>query len=681
MKDSLKQLFRTPAKALLFFFLMAVATALIAVGSALYSQSSQRIEEVEGSFTTLAMVKQVPLKTVTTIAPLNLCGFGGGPSWDEIWGDADSIDVLDFEGAEYLTPPENRPYYVADVPALNHAMQYDKATSEQVVQVTALEDSDPKTMSGKVRVEKVIATYDDGFSFSFGGVSSVMKEGKVFFFSQCNTRPRGIDPIPLQKGKQYIFSCYGGYCPDPKHSDDLQAEGLDSREYVITQGPYCRQYDKDGNELPTNYFTVNRRIGLIEEITEDFWVPGGKGETWEYWTHYREKGDHLFTVAPVDDLQLLPVFQSHKAYLAQGREITAEEFENGALVCMLPNSVFLSAELQLGDKISFSMLCSAYGAPGDNATIALWNWLSPFNAQGELYQPFWEADYEIVGTYDVAGLAAALEKEIIANEMVVLPAKSVQASDENNIAYYDKLKPAQASFLLPNGSIDAFETALHEALPDLEGLEITYNDNGYEEIMGSLRSAWITAILLLAVGLLSALATLLLLLYFFIIKQKKRTAIERSLGFSKHQCRISLISGIMVLTILSSAIGSAGAALLMSRFDLIGGTNTATIEKDTPSSVLAEDLTEDIEPAADAGEQEAHAEPTEAFSEFSTKFSLWASESNTVDYTGGDTAAPNALFFVIPLALTFIVLVLSLLLVNRNLKIEPIYLLSGKLET
>ena len=73
-------------------------------------------------------------------------------------------------------------------------------------------------------------------------------------------------------------------------------------------------------------------------------------------------------------------------------------------------------------------------------------------------------------------------------------------------------------------------------------------------------------------------------------------------------------------------------------------------------------------------------ESGEAFAEFSTKFSLWASENNSVDYTGKDVTTPVALFFVIPLIMLLVVLVLSLLLVNRNLKIEPIYLLSAKSE-
>ena len=675
MKNSLKQLFRTPAKSLLFFLLTVIATVLLTVGSVLYSQSSQRIADVESSFTTLGMVRQMPIKMVTEVFPHTICT-AGGTVWREIWGDMESVDVLHFEGADYLTPPENRPYYIADVPALSHVAQWDVFTRNQVVQAVALEDS---TLGGdaKMQVEKVLATYDDGFADTYNGKSSLMTEGKIIFVCQHSSYRSGYQP--LEKGKSYVFSCYGGFCRT--HDLELMEAGMDDREYAITSNPYCQQFDKNGNEIPTDYFARDIKVGLMEEVTEDFWEPGGHGEKWEYWVHYNEKGDHWFTIAPVDDLQLLPAFQNHRAFLSQGREITAEEFENGAAVCMLPDNVFAAAGLQIGDKIPMSMICSAYGAPSTTrADDPLWSFLSPFNAKGDYYEPFWEAEYEIVGTYDLTSLTAALSKGEISTSMVVIPSKSVGASDENNISYFGTMNPAQTTFLLKNGTIDAFETALHEALPDLNGLEITYNDNGYEEIMGSLRSVWITSILLFALGLLAALATLLLLLYFFIVKQKKRTAVERSMGMSKGQCRVSLISGILVLTLLASAVGSVGGAVLMGRIDLNASTTAEETVENAESEAPVEEIEADLTEDTAAETLEAAEEPEEGFAEFSTKFSLWASENNSVDYTGNDVTTPTALFFVIPLAMLLIVLILSLLLVNRNLKIEPIYLLSSKSE-
>ena len=132
-----------------------------------------------------------------------------------------------------------------------------------------------------------------------------------------------------------------------------------------------------------------------------------------------------------------------------------------------------------------------------------------------------------------------------------------------------------------------------------------------------------------------------LLLYFFIVKQKKRTAIERSLGMSKAQCRISLMAGILVLALIASIIGvSIGAGLLQS--DLM--TNTAQAE------------TEEID----------------------TTFSIWAKGQMEVAEPEADVTVPVTVYVLVPLCLLVFIFVLSLVLVNQNLKTEPILLLSGK---
>lgn len=69
--------------------------------------------------------------------------------------------------------------------------------------------------------------------------------------------------------------------------------------------------------------------------------------------------------------------------------------------------------------------------------------------------------------------------------------------------------------------------------------------------------------LLLAGGVLAALAILALLLYFFVAKEKKRTAIERSM--SKCQCRVSLLAGLMILTIIAASLGSLCGGLVLDK--------------------------------------------------------------------------------------------------------------------
>ena len=60
MKNSLKQLLRTPVKAVLFFLLMAAATALLVLGANLWAQTQAQMDAVEKQFTTLGTVEQLP---------------------------------------------------------------------------------------------------------------------------------------------------------------------------------------------------------------------------------------------------------------------------------------------------------------------------------------------------------------------------------------------------------------------------------------------------------------------------------------------------------------------------------------------------------------------------------------------------------------------------------------------
>lgn len=64
----------------------------------------------------------------------------------------------------------------------------------------------------------------------------------------------------------------------------------------------------------------------------------------------------------------------------------------------------------------------------------------------------------------------------------------------------------------------------------------------------------------------------------------------------------------------------------------------------------------------------------------SFEYSLWAKADSTRQQLEVTAQTPVFVFVLIPTALVLLVFVLSLLLVNRNLKTEPIYLLSGKME-
>ena len=656
MKNSLKQLFRTPGKTVLFFLLMLAVTLLLVFSTSLLSETAQRIDEVERSFTTIGTVEQEPVISNVVQTWINPCAMLTYSRGSSVYDDRVLMEDLVFDGADYIITPEYRPYYLAYYPDWAHSMTFGREVNQRrnIIEFTALEDSD-ELGGAHIHVDKLLLKGEIPDSFSALGYSG-LKEGDEIFFCQCGgkrSHPEG-EMIPLEKGKRYIVSCSLGFMGQAR----LQPSDrwYEHAEYQVSESPYSGQSDQDGEAIPAEVFPkyndgkLNRYY--LEEITEGFYESGHPGEKWANWAKNWDYDEDYFPVMPIQGLQTLPVFHSHQAYLEEGREITQEEYDSGALVCMVPQDTMTVNQWKIGDKVKLPLKMALFGpnatintSEGANGKTETWfqYYASPLKADGGEYDTFWEAEYEIVGTYSLLVRSSVYNNGDLYADTILIPKASVQASDANNIAYYNYLDGKTATFQIPNGTIDEFDAALRAAVPEAESLVITYNDNGYTDIMKSLQSTRTTALLLFVVGLLAAVVIVLLLLYFFIVRERKRTAIERSLGMSKRQCRVSLLAGVLAVTLLAAGIGTAAGAVMMNTYH---------------ENAAQETSAEDYDPA----------------------YSLWLKSKTAQEDMTKDFRAPGWLYGLVPLALMGAVGVLSVGMVNRNLKVEPIYLLSSKAE-
>ena len=676
MKNSLKQILRTPARTALFFLLMTAATLLLVFSTSLWGETEQRIDEVESTFTTVATVKQPPVMESVAKATWNdKCFYTEEvgyyhTQYKDIWDERVTPEDLLFEGANYVTAPVFRPYYMAEQPDWEHFIDvgFWGQGWYHIFEFTALEDSD-ELGAARIRVERLLLKqHNNGENLGL----LPPHEGEETFFCQCGGKlhAQNGSVLPLEKGKRYIAAVeLETNCR--YHENTRDNEILPNTEYVPYQAPHSTQYDKDGNEVKSDWFPTlddgQADRYRIEEVTDDFYEEGGRGQNWLRWANTIHQYEKYFPVLPVDRLHMIPVFQEHRAYLSEGREITQEEYDSGALVCMVPEKTRRKNAWNIGDKLSLPLICSLYGpdtamrsipAVGDyEATVFTLLTFSPINADGKDYEAFWEAEYEIVGSYRLLQETGVYLDGDIFPDTILIPQNSVRASDENNIAGYNYFDGKTVTFQIENGTIDEFDAALRAAVPQAEDLVINYNDNGYTDLMESLQGTRAAAQLLFIVGLFAAIAILLLLLYFFVVKEKKRTAVERSLGMSKRQCRMSLLTGILVLTILAATLGTLGGAGAMQLFNREDQAATETVSETSD--------TEEVPLSAD---------------DYNPMFSLWAKADKSAQEVDLAAATPVYVYVMIPLALVLLVLVLSLVLINRNLKIEPIYLLSGKIE-
>lgn len=644
MKNSLKQLLRTPGKTALLFLLVVASTALLVFSSVLYARTDGQIRQAEREFATIGTIEQQPLVTDLDIRP-NCC-FGTRTYLGYDYGELLSPEALKFEGAQYLIEPENRPCYVAYLPDI-----YTTRVGSQLswrmhtVEFTPLEDSDGSAPV-KAKVTRVlfnnVRDYQKEQNGAGGGWDKNLEVGDVIDFCQHLSR----NPQPIETGKTYIgnlFYLYPESCPTHHYA-----------EWVAHQSPSSRQCARNGEPVHTGHFPEDGGR-KIEEVTADFYEPGQRGEDWLKLVEMKEMEDYLFRVLPTNSLELLPSFHKKLAYVDGGRAISAEEFETGAPVCMLPKALADRNRLEVGDTVTLPLLCAMYGCTRDDTVSTLPEGIL-LDAGGEYFEPFWKADYKIVGTYSLTNEGGGGAGEIPA-DLFIIPMKSVGASDKNNLIRVSPMNRLTASFQIKNGTIAEFDEKLHAAAPETALLTISYDDGGYTDVMSGLQRAKSAAVLLLTAGILAAAVIAVLLLYFAVVRQKKRTAIERSLGMTKGQCRRSLLAGLLVLTLLGTAIGSGAAAVLMERYS------------STPSG--------DSLVTVDNGDFLG----SESFLYgFSTRYSQWTAALSQAEVGEAAPAAASALYAAVPAAFVILLFLLALLLIHRSLRIEPIYLLSGKPE-
>lgn len=621
MINSIKQLLRTPFKLILFLLLTAISTALLVLGLHLWNDTSKKLNALEESFTTIATVAQKE-DSIRTHNIWDAALERYSHSTHSVYNSVISETVLEYDGANYLKGPEKRPYYGAYMPGYRKMFEEGLMMLERYlfIEFSPVEDCIPDHPV-QVNITKVLS-------------GEIYGSDQLWYCDHYRENPE-----PLYAGNRYIA------CLSVIDNTHTKAQVGTNIEFVPFGMPvYSSQFDKTGKEMES-VLNLNEFLSC-EEVTEDFYQTG-RGRYWLNLIETYHQIDETIPVLPTESLELLSAFHEGEATIVDGREITDEEFQNGEMVCLITREFAQNNELVVGDTIILPLYFANYGsAPSFSFGYGFGGiYFSLLNAQGEFYPVFWEAEYEIAGIYRYSGgkTGGPNSQTEMARDMVIIPSKSVKASDENNIVDYGPMADTTTSFQISNGSIAEFEAAFNKSVPESSMLEITYDDNGYEQISGDLKSTRDIALLLGTIGLFSTLAILMLLLYFFVVKQKKRTAIERSLGMSPRQCRISIISSIMVLTVIATITGSIISSVLIQ--------NVITLKEEEEAS-------------------------------YSTMYSSWAQEEVTeelIDNSNTDIAVSSLLInLLVPALLLIFMLISSVILVNRNLSIEPILLLSTR---
>ncbi len=559
---------RTPLKTILFLMLILAAGMFLALGGSLWIMNKRNIDFYKKSFVTIGTVEQ----KATSIAQTE--------SWDYInkeyiiipkavYGELISPSVLDFYGAGYIEKPEKRSYYGS----YNPEYKFDKGLCPcSVIEITPLEDGIPNKPV-EVMITKILYGY------------SVKKGQTIEICNETLDNPKSI-----YKGKTYVLCIV--YIPLMK-GDSWEAQ------YCPVSVIVSRQYNPNGTLVPSDL----KDNTLYYEVTEGFYEEE-IGKRFIEYAKSLEQFEYAIPVTGTNETILMMPFYNKDAFICQGRDITDEEYETGKKVCLLPQKFAADNNLKVGDTVHLQLYYADYRyAANELFDISV---ITELNAKGEAYPVFEDSYYTVKGIYDTASGSNNDNFGLATNE-VIIPSKSIENSDSNNILAFGPMKSNTTSFQIPNGSIEEFMKEWGKL--GYDQLEIKFYDRGYSKLEAGMDDMRNMSMALIAVGFVVVISILLFFSHLFITKQVKRTAIERSLGMRKRECMVSLLTGILAILILGSVLGSmlGGAlSLKLSRKnvansyyntmysngteDTIIDTNTRDQEKDIPVIILISSL-------------------------------------------------------------------------------------------
>ena len=525
IRNSLTRLVRTPVRTTLFFLLLSFTVTLVCAGGSLRKLCGDNLKRFEEIFMTIGTVEQTPERTrqeAVWFADIEDYRYYNRV----VYGETISPDVLNFEGAGYLSGPEQRAYY--------EALPQDYVFKEQegglwqfmVVEASPYEDCVP---AGPVKMELKNVLYST-------------YPPNVAYFYLCDHN--NDNPEPLYADKTYVMALQDGLAHDWKEN------GAEAKfEYEPLEGPCSTQADAEGNRLPTDLSG-----DWIAEVTPGFYDTK-EGQDWLRLCEecVLRGSKHLsFPVTATEDLNLVMAFYNKQAYLADGELFSEEDYEQGNRVCLVSAAFARANGFQVGDSLHLALRYANYAASAN-----LGGGEGRLRADGGIYQVFEESDYTIKGIYDVGvGTVEGGWGYLLERNEVFIPTASIKNSNEDNIALYGPMKGYTTSFRIPNGS-ESIEN--YKRLWEAQGVdhvEITFYDGGYSKLEGGLKNMEALSLILLATGIVSAVCIIIFFCYLFITKQKRRTAIERCLGMTKGQCVCSLLTGVLVIALAGSAAGS-----------------------------------------------------------------------------------------------------------------------------
>lgn len=613
--DIKKRLFRKPVTTALWGILVMAMALLLGVGAALMFSSGSLAKVLDGYYTSIAVRTD---KAVTSVEK----EYGVSYNFESkalFQKDVDYLESLEgVEGVYFHTltagySPSFQP--IIDVAGGIHNSNdtYDDAMiigtvtrmTEPVIYdydedywdlspIGGPADAREYTVTVEVKIEEFVCGNNDytlwGKAQSDGYVNV-----KMLMFS-------GMGDGMIREGGRYIF--YGAYgrnrylISEPTLLEDSGHPWLYNYGYMILKNNSLYCVNGLGFELQEDgsYETVGTGVNVpsiapISGTLEEF-LADPQNADWVTSIENQQIAHHSVPVLGTEALDTIYAFVNNDANMVEGRGFTREEYDSGARVCVISESLALKSGISVGDTISLSQyLCHEGESTGGNFSVDVTDTDGKLNnpAVGE-YEPgtpFLTRDEEftVVGLYRLMNEWSDTSYSFTPNT-VFIPQKAQPAggfggmSAEVEVTEYWDGSPVTYTQMeeggcfgiyltmkLKNGKVKAFEQALEES--KFAGQFITI-DQGFDKIQESLEAISAGAVKLLAVVVAGWLVLLCLYLLLYQGMQRKNVGIMRALGAAPEIARSYLFGSGFCVAAGGIALGTAltGAAMGLVRSKL-----------------------------------------------------------------------------------------------------------------
>lgn len=570
----IKRIKRSVLHTVLFILIIALAGALLNLGSGILASTLLSMENTSKVFTTIAIPDSLAIKAYAEQNPVTeINGFVlPNPSImlaeNNIKNELMSNKIL----SEYakLDTRDNFSAYVKDINALT--------TKSRAKTNTSIEMDYPYNIAAfVVKCNEVNISYENyggqtlvgdeyiNTAQSYTTAKAVIEEViyihpsyKLVDEIEIGTGYLNFDGSAVMKqGSRYLV--VGQYNPPScEFSDFVPNIGL-TDSYINTYGVTDISFEGAPVtcELPSTeydgFYSWFELSGTLEEA-----LASDKGDQIRTALSIAEKSLYSVGVLTTDNFNSILQFNQNTAKIIDGRSFNTDEGTLGKKVCVISAGLAEFNDLKVGDSLPLQFYKSDYHET--RPTRGLGFWTLDIYRPGMLELP--EENYEIVGIYQMPEWE--LGPYSLTPNTVIIPSSSFAgfpAEEENEFKLQKSVPPFCFSYIIENGKINEFKADVEKAFPGY-GAIFMYFDQGYSGISGTLDNLFNSSTLIFAICAAAWLAVVVLFILLCLGNRGYELGILSSVGIGRGFRRKSLFLYAAVIIVSGGAIGFSASTVL-----------------------------------------------------------------------------------------------------------------------